>query len=247
MIKRLLCIVLILALQPVSVYAAELREVVSVGPAWDSFTNRDGSGLYHEVLREVFSLFGVSVRHEYMPTDRGDEMVRTGQADMMTCDDRAQAPLVAGRYPMFTNDFHVFFSKSRITAWDGPESLRDKEVVSQLAYYHEWDFPVPVRIRQMPSGVKCLDMVLLGRSDFYADDISFIETSIKNTGLSFDREAYDIRRAGTRSYFPLFNKSPRGKKVRQMYEAGMVILHKAGKLKPIYDKWGHRYPEFDRF
>ena len=247
MIKRLLYILLILALQPTSVYADELREIVSAGPAWDSFTNRDGSGLYHEVLREVFSLFGVSLRHEYVPTDRGDELVRAGLGDIMTCDDRAQPPLVPGRYPMYTNDFHVFFNKSRITDWNGPESLRDKEVASQMAYYHDWDFPVPVRIRQMPSGVKCLEMVLLGRSDFYVDDIAFINTSIKDSDLSFDRKDYDIRRAGTRSYYPLFNKSPRGKKIKQMYEAGMMILHKAGRLKPIYDKWGHNYPDFDNF
>lgn len=247
MTKTLLCIFLIFALQPIPGNASELREVVSTGPSWDSFTNRDGTGLYHEVLREVFSLYGISVRHEYMPTDRGDEMVRTGQGDMMTCDDRAQPPLVTGRYPMFTNDFHVFFKKSRIPDWTGPESLRDREVASQLGYYHDWDFPVPVRIREMPSGVKCLNMVLLGRSDFYVDDISFIENSIRLTDQVFDREEYAIRRAGSRSYFPLFNKTPRGKKVKQMYEAGMMILHKAGKLKPIFDKWGHKYPDFDSF
>lgn len=247
MIKRLICLFLLFAVPSVTAHADGVREIVTAGPAWETFTHKDGTGLYHEVIKRVFALHGVSVRHEYVPTDRGDELVRMGQADIMICDDRAMAPLVPGRYPMYSNDYLVFFEKARFPDWNGPETLRDREIVSQMNYYHDWDFPVPVHIRPMPSGVKCLEMVLLGRSDFYVDDISFIETSIKESGIPFDRDDYAIRRVGTRSYYPLFNQTPRGERIRQMYEAGMMTLHKAGKLKPIYDKWGHGYPDFDQF
>lgn len=247
MCRRLYFIFVVLAFLPFSADAEEVRHIVTAGPCWETFTNRDGSGLYHEIMRAVFDQYGITIRHEYVPTDRGDELVRLGQADVMTCDDRAAAPLVSGRYPMFVNDFYVFFSKKRIGPWKGVETLRGKEVACQLAYYHDWDFPVPVRIRDMPSGVKCLEMVLLGRTDFYADDMSFINTSIRESGLSFDKDAYDTQVAGTRSYHPLFNQSPRGKHLRRLYEEGIFALHKAGKLKAIYTKWGHSYPDFDNF
>ena len=223
-----------------------IGEVVSAGPTWGTFTNRDGTGLYHEVLDAVFALYDVKVRHEYVPSDRADELIRLGWADMMICDDSAQLPLRLARYPLYVNDYYVFFDKSRIGEWQGPETLRGKEVVAQKGFYHTWDFPVPVRIREMATGIKCLNMVLLSRSDFYVDDMSFILQSISE-GPKFDRKFYDFRKVGKRSYHPLFNTTPRSDTVIRMYEEGMRSLHETGQLRPIYEKWGHDYPDFERF
>ena len=234
------------ASEPSGVASPEVTEVITAGPSWDTFTNKDGTGLYHEVLDMVFGLYGIKVRHEYVATDRGDELVRLGWADMMTCDDRALPPLRSARYPLYVNDYYVFFNRERIGSWLGPESLRDKEVAVQKGYYHTWDFPVPVRIREMPSGVKCLEMILLGRSDFYADDMSFIEDSISQTE-PFDRKHYDFRKAGKRTYRPSLNNTPRADVIMKLYDDGMRTLHEQGKLRPIYEKWGHDYPDFDSY
>ena len=220
--------------------------VVSAGPSWETFTNRDGTGLYHEILDAVFALYGVEVRHEYVPSERADELVRLGWADMMICDDRAKPPLRLARYPLYVNDYHVLFNRKRIGPWKGAESLRGREVAVQKGFYHDWDFPVPVRIREMASGVKCLEMVLLGRSDFYADDMAFINDSIRREP-GFDADAHDIRKAGRRSYHPMLNTTPRGDRVAGMYDDGMRALHERGELKPIYEKWGRTYPDFDSY
>lgn len=244
---RIFIVLLTALVLAVPVRAEDIKEVVSSGPSWDTFTNKDGSGLYHEVLRDVFALYGVTVRHEYVPTDRGDQLVREGAADMMTCDDSAASLLQLAKYPLYVNDYFVFFKKKRIGEWHNPESLRDKVVVCQLGYYHDWDFPVPVQLRNMSSGAKCLNMILFDRADFYVDDMSFINKSIDDTDQQFNREEYDIQRIGTRSYHPVFSTTSRAKKIMKMYDDGIMTLHKAGKLKPIYDKWGHAYPEFDKF
>ncbi|EGB15539.1 hypothetical protein DND132_2335 [Pseudodesulfovibrio mercurii] len=226
--------------------AEGVTEVITAGPSWETFTNRDGTGLYHEVLDAVFALYGIAVRHEYVPSDRADELVRLGWADMMLCDDRAEPPLRLARLPLYVNDYYVFFRKDRIGPWRGGESLRGREVAAQKGFYHDWDFPVPVRIREMPSGVKCLEMVLLGRSDFYVDDMAFIRHSMRQ-GPCFTPADFDIRRAGRRSYHPMFNTGPRSDKVIRMYEEGMRRLHGEGRLRPIYEKWGHTYPDFDDY
>lgn len=246
------CLLLTTLLFPGGVCALELggseiKEVVSVSPEWPTFTNRDGTGLYHEVLRAVFDLYDLPVRHQFVPSDRGDELVRQGAADMMTCDDFAVAPLSLARYPMFVSDFYVFFKKDRIGPWKGPESLRGKEIVCQKGYYHDWNFPVPVRIRTSSSGEQALKMILFGRSDFYVDDMTFIEQSINDAETPFDRDEYDMRKAGTRSYHPQMNNSDRGRAIRKMYEDGIIRLHREGELKAIYEKWGHSYPDFESF
>lgn len=247
-IRTLVIAALLVVLLPVSARCVEPADrvtvVITAGPSWETFTNRDGTGLYHEVLDAVFALYGITVRHEYVPSDRADELVRLGWADMMICDDRADPPLRLARYPLYVNDYHVLFNKERIGPWKGAESLRGKEIAAQKGFYHDWDFPVPVRIREMASGVKCLEMVLLGRSDFYVDDMAFIRDSIRRSPR-FDTSAYDIRKAGRRSYHPMFNTTPRSDRVIKMYDDGMRALHRQGKLRPIYAKWGHTYPDFD--
>nr|WP_239057837.1 transporter substrate-binding domain-containing protein [Pseudodesulfovibrio sp. JC047] len=229
-------------------YGETVTEVYTTGPAWETFTHEDGTGLYHEVLDAVFALYGITVKHEYVPTNRGDELVLSGQADMMICDDRATSSnLHLSRYPLYVNDYHVFYNKETVGQWQGVDTLRNREVVCQLGYYHEWDFSVPVHIRDMSSGIKCLQMILMGRSDFYVDDRLFIEHSIEVSGLPFNRDEYDCQVVGTRSYHPVLGNTQRADQVMRLFDEGIMALHKAGKLAAIYEKWGHQYPDFDRF
>jgi len=243
----ILALVLGLALRsPAGAQPAVISEVISTGKSWDTFTNPDGTGLYHEILDAVFALHGIPVRHEYATSDRAEELVRLGQADMMLCADKASPPLVMARMPMYENGFHVFFNRSRIGRWQGPESLRDKVVVSQPGYYSGKNFPVPVRLKFVSNGAQALGMILLGRADYYVDDMVLIQESVRQNTIPFDMDDFDIRQAGVRSYHPLFNISERGALVMKLYDKGMRTLHSRGMLKAIYEKWGHPYPDFDR-
>lgn len=235
----------LLAVSPAS--ALERLEVVTVGPSWDTFTNRDGSGLYHEVMRKVFAQYDLPVRHVYAPSDRADEMVLQGTADMMLCDDKALPPRQLARFPLFVNAFHVFFRKNPDMPWKGVESLRGKVIVAQKGYYSLENFTVPVLLQEMLTGVQCLKMVLMGRADYYVDDISFIQNTLKDAGMKYSQDEFDIREAGYRSYHPQFNTTERGLALMQMYDEGIYKLHLEGQLKAIYDKWGHPYPDFDAF
>lgn len=224
-----------------------IAEVVSTSPSWDTFTNEDGTGLYHEILREVFALYGVEVRHLYSKSGRSEELVAENVADMMTCDDKATPPLVLGRYPLYVNSYYVFFKKDRIGPWKGIETLRDKEVLSQHTYYSQENFSVPVHVKDVQSGEQALAMILLDRSDFYVDDMTLIKQSMRLNTTPYDENDFDLREVGKRSYHPLFNQTERGQAIMEMYDEGMLKLHKAGKLKPIYDKWGYQYPDFDDY
>lgn len=239
---------LLLALAlPLRAGAMEIKEVISTSPSWNTFTNRDGTGLYHEILREVFGLYGIEVRHLYSQSGRSEELVLQHQADIMTCDDKASPGVNMGRYPMYASDFHVFFKKSRIGPWKGVETLRGREVLSQPTYYDQSNFPVPVRIKELPTAAQCLGMILMSRSDFYVDDRVLIEKALEENTIAFMPEDYAIEKAGSRSYFPLFNTTERGQAIKKMYDDGMIRLHKEGKLRPIFEKWGHPYPDFDSY
>lgn len=230
------------------VHAGEIKEVVSTSPSWATFTNEDGTGLYHEILREVFGLYDLPVRHDYAKSNRADELVRLQLADMMTCDDRPENSLVTGRFPMYENDFYAFFNKKNVGTWNGQESLRNKRLVAQPGYYYQDNFSVPVKLSEVMTGEQALTMVVMGRADFYIDDKTLVQQSMEKSETAFIEDEFTMEKVGRRSYFPLFNLSTeRGRQIKKMYEDGMLKLHKAGKLKPIYEKWGYLYPNFDKF
>lgn len=242
--RTAICVVWLVCACVGNAFAQNIDEVIVVGPSWERFTNKDGTGLYHEILNEVFALHGISVVRQYVPSERGYDLVRSGRADMMTCHDVAVAPLQLARYPMYEGAYHVFFNKERIGEWKGGESLRDRSVVWRIGYYAEANFPVPIQAREVKTGSAALGMVLLGRADFYVDDVSFIDDSIRQNKIPFNPAEYGVEVAGYRTYHPVLLLSERGNKVRDLYDSGMEQLIREDRLRPIFKKWGFPYPRY---
>lgn len=242
--KRIVYSLLLVSMLHSYAYADNISEVIVVGPSWDRFTNTDGTGLYHEILNEVFGLYGIRVIRQYVPSERAYDLVRSGRADMMTCHDVAVPPLQLAKYPMYAGAYHVFFSKHNVGEWKGVESMRDQSVVWRLGYYSPANFPVPIKPREVKTGQSAMGMVLLGRADFYVDDISFIHDSIQQNKISYDENEYDIKEAGYRTYHPVLLVSERGNAVKALYDKGMEQLIRSGKIQAIFEKWGFPLPPY---
>lgn len=240
-------VTLLVFLSVVSVARAqgEITEVVAVGPSWDTLTNRDGTGLYHDILKRVFGLYGIEVKRAYVPSERAYDLVRNGKADFMTCHDRVEPPLRLARHPMFEGTYFVFFKKSRVGFWRGDDTLRGKTVAWRIGYYDKENFPVDIVPKEVKTGPSALGMVVLDRVDFYVDDMSFIRDTIKNATIEFDMDEYDIKPVGRRTYHPVFSSSERADKVMKLYDEGMETLYRSGELPMIFRKWGYSMPHYD--
>ncbi|WP_081650498.1 substrate-binding periplasmic protein [Paucidesulfovibrio longus] len=244
--SRFLAALLILACAtPTWAGADGIDEVVVVGPSWEGFTNRDGTGLYHEILGKLFALYGIKVVRQYVPSERAYDLVREGRADFMTCHDRVEPPLVLAKNAMYENQFHVFFSRVRFPDWKGQQSMLGSTVVWRIGYYDIRNFQVPFRVKEVKSGAAALGMVVLGRADFYVDDESFIRDSLSKTTLQFDMSEFRIEPVGSRQYMPVFAISERGAKVMDLYDRGMRRLYESGELQRIFAKWNQPLPHYD--
>lgn len=242
----LLIAVLLLFICPVSHAAGPVTEVLAVGPAWNKFTQTDGKGLYHDILREVFGLYGIKVRREYMPSPRAEKLIAEGQADFMTCTATAPSNLTLARYPMFENKYHVFYNNKRFPDWNGRQTLDGKRLAWRIGYYVPSEFrDISFTYKEYTSGVQALEMVVRGRMDFYVEDINFIKDSMRTTETRFNKNEFSIKPVGTRTYHPIFNNSERGRRIMKLYDDGMKMLHESGRLKEIFDKWGFDCPDYD--
>ncbi|MGE4292050.1 MAG: substrate-binding periplasmic protein [Desulfovibrio sp.] len=222
-----------------------ITEVIAVGPSWKGFTNRDGTGLYHEILNSVFALYGIKVVRQYVPSEQAYDLVREGRADFMTCHDHVEPPLVLAKHAMYENWFHVFFSKGRFPDWRGMPSMRGSIVAWRAGYYGLRNFDVPIHAEEVESGAVALDMVVLGRADFYVDDESFIRDSMSKSALRFGPEEFRIEPVGRRQYRPVFAMSKRGVRIMELYDRGMEELYRNGALQRIFARWGQPLPYYE--
>jgi hypothetical protein len=134
-----------------------------------------------------------------MPSERAYHMVRDGAADMMTCHDKPPRGLTLARVPMYEGKYYVFFNRENIGRWSLPASLENRSIAWRIGYYDESNIPVPMRHKELKSGVSALGMVILGRIDFYLDDLNFIEDSIRENTIPFDMARFRIEPIGSRA------------------------------------------------
>ncbi|WDP90159.1 MAG: transporter substrate-binding domain-containing protein [Desulfobacter sp.] len=224
-----------------------IKKVLSASPSWERFTNKDGTGLYHEILNRIFSDLGVQVSHKYTNAKRGLYLVRNGQADMYTCKnkDGILPGLLLGRHKMYEGRFYAVFKKNNINSWQGPSSLIGRKIVWRRGYYKNSEFPAGIIPIETDSGNAALGQILIGRCDVYIDDLNLIQETIAASPFKVPSSDLRIEPVGARSYYPVFQDSKRGRTIMALYDAGMERLITTGALEKIFKKWGHPFPDYD--
>ncbi len=251
MIRILTLTLLTIILSQPSLYAAPdaggIQHVTTVGPSWNKFTNRDGTGLYHDIFKAVFTPLNITVTHVYMPSARAYEMLILGTADIMACSAHVEPQLQLAACPMFQNQYHAFFSKKNIHPWRGRKSLNGHSLVWRRGYYTADEFKDlhELTFAEHSSGSTALGMVVLGRTDFYIDDINLIRENLDGCTLKFDMKDFDIKPVGRRSYYPMFAQTRHGTHLKNLFDSRMKNLHKQGVLRKIFNKWEFSYPDYD--
>ncbi len=223
-----------------------IHEVTSASPSWKGFTNKDGTGLYHEILLRVFEPHKIRVVHTYTNAVRGIHLVSKDLVDFYTC--RADVTdfqnLMLARHPMYEGQVHAFFNRQRIGKWQGMTSFTGKRVVWRRGYYKPSEFKAVFTMVEADSGILALSQVVYGRADFYVDDPNLISESVSKATFPFDMKDYGIVMVKTRTYHPVFKRSARGEQLMDLYDRGVEKLHGSGELKKIFEKWNFPYPSF---
>ena len=61
-----------------SLEQAHIRKVTFAAPAWEGYTNADGSGLYWDLLKQVYAPYGLDVKFINMPWNRANKLMTAG-------------------------------------------------------------------------------------------------------------------------------------------------------------------------
>jgi polar amino acid transport system substrate-binding protein len=146
--KKSICITLILMLCPIFLPAMagnKPTEIILASEEWTNATNRDGTGLYWDILRAVYEPVGIKTKFIIQSYNGSVSLVKKNQVDAAVgiYPDMIQGTLAA-QYPFVKDYVLVLFKKNRLSQWNGQETLRNKKIGWITGYDYDQFLEVPV-------------------------------------------------------------------------------------------------------
>ena len=234
-------------------YAEDIKVIRHATESWGGFTNEDGTGLYHELFREIFKESGAKVEVNYVPLKRAVELVKQGRADLTGGFNKDDRPFA--KYPVFESSMSIIFRKDKIKDWNDVSSLKGLRLVGPAETAKASGLPVT----EVDSRWQAATLMLKGRADGYVD-LTPILTDFKETKkmiksaqdtsggenkFEFDADELRIETVKLTQLFMVFSDTERGKKVREMYEEGTRRMKADGRLDALYSKYKFQTPTIE--
>jgi len=212
-----------------------------VTPAWEGLTNKDGTGLYFDLLRMVYEPVGIEVNVEFVPWSRAAKRVHSKKNDAMLGSYNTVDALFP-RYPLDTEYTAVVYKKGSVKKWEGVNTIENKDVVWVRGYnYHKY-LPVKVNYHEVNRSVQGWKMLVLDRVDFFMNSLKAINRYVNQNKI--DLADFQIKVVLVKNLFVRFAKTEKTKKLIEIYDSRMRELLKKDSLRKLYEKWNASYPDF---
>jgi|GEM_PF-4283432 len=235
-------LLLLLPLAPLAEQQSNIRWTTEI---WPKVAEAQGKGAYFDLLNAVYPASEFQLIHSFLPYKRGVQFVREGRIDLFSlCSSMPE--FYRAKHPWAQQSIGVLFNRAVIKEWHGLTTLKNKNI----AVHKELAF-LPIvqgidgNLIKADSKAKSLLLLEMQRADFFLDIYINIENEVNQlsnpTRFDYAFEALDIVIC-----HPGFTPSPRGEKLRKLWDEGIEKLHKSGKLKEIYAQWQLEYPDYQQ-
>ena len=239
--KFISCLLILIVTSSVTM-ATESIKVCWITEAWPNFTQKDGKGIYHDLVNAVFSTHNnVSVEVQYAPWKRAVENVKKGYCDM-TGGIEKSADFHQSQFPLFEFNDLIVFKKGSID-WQGLSSLENKTGVWVRGFITEdSDRMIKQYARGMEANdfAQALRILDANRVDYMISGVQAFENFSKTiAGMNLTDYQTIIFKSG--QLYMSFTKNNQGKYLRNLYDKGIKKL-KMENIRRIYGKWKQKVP-----
>jgi polar amino acid transport system substrate-binding protein len=203
---------------------------------WTNATNRDGTGLYWDILRAVYEPLGIKTKFIIQSYNGSVKLVTKNRVDVAV---GIYPDLIKGahfsQFPIVKDYVLVLFKKNRLKAWNGQESLQNKEVAWIQGYSYDEYLEVPVKKREFSNRDNILRQLEGDQLDFFMDTRNDME-SVLNKGI-VDVSHYAVETVLELDRFLVFADSRKGKKLKKIFDHRFPDLVKSGEIERLIVKW----------
>ena len=217
-------------------------------PEWEFYTQKDGTGLYHELWAAVFKSAGISVDVKYVPFKRCVKSFSNSKKKTETNTKTNDYDAYAGGYGKegdIVPHWHigvdllsVAYKKGRIEKWTGEAMLKGQRVGWERGFEYDKYGVVNVKVQlkefsKLKSGIQ---MLASDRIDFLLDYSTAIQKNVSELGLTGQIVMEPDVIPGPK-YYMIFSDTEKGRALSKIWDAGMERLNKAGKLNKMFSAY----------
>ena len=205
---------------------------------WNDYTNKDGSGLAWDVLRQVFEPAGITLQTRSEPYTRSVGLAQRGEVDGWVGSYRDEASGVLYPYWHFDSD-HIYALGLATTPTPSLATLGNYRLAWVRGYKYEEYLPNLHHFNQIERRDGILPMLQHARADFYIDSLTEARYVL---GQAHDPSQFRLTPIAELPLYIGFADTDRGRALMAVYDQRMTALVKSGELKPIFEHWKQPYP-----
>jgi len=213
-------------------------KVMLASEEWSDYTNKDGTGLAWDVLRQVFEPAGINLQTRSVPYTRSVGLAQRGEVDGWVGSYRDEAEGVLYPHWNFDSD-HIYALGLASTPTPTIATLGNYRLAWVRGYKYEEYLPNVRRFNQVERRDGILAMLLHGRADFYIDALAEAKYVLSQAD---DPSKFTLTPIAELPLYIGFADNERGRGLMAVFDQRMAALVKSGELKPIFERWKQPYP-----
>jgi len=219
---------------------------------WEGYTNKNGTGVYWDIIKKVYEPLGIHVNTKLLPWKRAEAVVLNKQADaLLGAYYQQDNELLYPKWHISIEDpLVIIFGTSNIQKGDKLHilSFKDKKIGWIRGYGFEKTLfkDIPIEKKELSRMQSGLLMLKAGRLDALVDYESNIEPLAQKMGLKLGQSYTTKELEKGNKLFLAFSKTNRSKKLIKLFDERMEKLVASGEIEKIYLKWGHSKKKFSK-
>lgn len=220
-----------------SVFAGNTpTEIIMASEEWANATNRDGTGLYWDIVRAVYEPVGIKTKFIIRTYDGSVSLVKKNRVDAAVgiYPDQIQSGLFS-QYPFIKDYVLVLFKRSRLNQWAGQESIQNKRVAWIKGYSFDQFLEVPVHKKEFNRRETILRQLDGDHIDFFLDTRNNME-SVLNRGI-VEVSGYTVETVLALDRYLVFANNQKGRKLKYIFDRRFPHLVKSGEIDRLFAKW----------
>lgn len=213
-------------------------KVMLASEEWNDYTNKDGSGLAWDVLRQVFEPAGITLQTRSVPYTRSVGLAQRGEVDGWVGSYRDEATGVLYPHWNFDSD-HIYALGLASTPAPTVATLGNYRLAWVRGYKYEEYLPNVHRFNQIERRDGILPMLQHARADFYIDALTEAKYVLNQAD---DPSNFTLTHIAELPLYIGFADNERGRALMAVFDQRMAALVKSGELKAIFEHWKQPYP-----
>lgn len=225
---------------PTAEFTAKHIKVVNlVAPEWPEFSNRDGTGLYWDLLREIYQPAGIRLKPATVPWNRAMKMVtKYSVYNGIVGEYRdTEEPLRFPDYAIDVERLAVLYPINKGYQWNGYDTFTNRTVGWIKDYELIDEDKRDFTLREFRDTADGVALLMDGSLDILIDEWDEIAMALQEAGYGIENfEMHDMPE-GTDVYVG-FADTDISDHLIKVYNRRIPEMVKSGKLQAIYEKWG---------